>query len=120
MFRRFRKRLATDASEERAADVKAWVESQKGVTLIQDAQPRELVRVAGVVKSLKVRPREGVSAVEAEIDDGTGTVVAVWLGRRTIAGLNLGARLVLEGRLGGARTRLQVMNPTYEFAPPEA
>src|SRR3990170_3572068 len=101
MFKRFRKRFAADAGDERAADVKAWVERQRGVTLIADAEPRSVVKLAGVVTSMTVRPREGVSAVKAEITDGTGIVVAVWLGRRAIAGLNLGSRLLLEGRLGG-------------------
>ncbi|MFN2613737.1 MAG: OB-fold nucleic acid binding domain-containing protein [Actinomycetota bacterium] len=88
--------------------------------MISDAKPREIARIAGVVETLRVRPREGVSAIEAAVSDGTGTVTAVWLGRRTIPGLQLGVRMVLRGRLGGGAENLQLMNPEYEFAaPPE-
>jgi hypothetical protein len=43
-------------------------------------------------------------------------VTAVWLGRRILPGLQLGKRLILEGRLGGDPRSLVLMNPRYEFA----
>jgi RecG-like helicase len=103
----------------RAEAVRAWAETVPGVTLIGEAVPREVCRIAGVIEGLRVRPREGVPAIEALVTDGSGTVTAVWLGRRQIPGLTLGARLILEGRFGGERGRLQVMNPTFEFASPQ-
>ena len=117
MFKRLFKRLSQDEDERRASDIRAWAQSIPGVTPIDRAQPRSVVRLAGVVDGVRVRPREGVQAFEALIGDGTGTVTAVWLGRRTIPGLTIGARLVIEGRLGGSASKLQVMNPTYELAP---
>src|SRR5262245_38104922 len=101
MFKRFRKKLTQDAGELRADAVRVWCSSLPGVTLLADAHPREVAKVAGIVEALRVRPREGVPAIEAVITDGTGSVTAVWLGRRTLPGLTLGARLILEGRLGG-------------------
>jgi hypothetical protein len=115
MFKKFRKKMNEDAGEIRHEAVRHWCETLPGVTLIANARPREIVRVAGIVETLRVRPREGVPAIEAIITDGTGTVTAVWLGRRNLPGLTLNARLILEGRLGGERPRLQVMNPQYEF-----
>jgi hypothetical protein len=109
-------RFAQDESERRAATFREWASRQPGVTLIQDAKPRTVARVAGVVEGIRVRPREGVPAVEALVTDGSGSVTAVWLGRRTLPGLSLGCRLLLEGRLGGDPQHLQVMNPRYEFA----
>lgn len=117
MFKKFRKRLSQDAGDVRADAVRAWSAALPGVTLICDARLRDVVRVAGIVEGLRVRPREGVPAIEAVITDGSGTVTAIWLGRRTLPGLELGARLILQGRLGGAPNRFQVMNPTFEFAP---
>lgn len=116
MFKRFFKRLSQDETDLRARSISAWVETVPGVTRIAQAESRSVVRIAGVVEGLRVQPREGVPAIEAVLSDGSGTVTAVWLGRRSIPGLILGARLIVEGRLGGSAQRLQVMNPTYEFA----
>jgi hypothetical protein len=118
-FRRFFKRFAVDADEQRAQQIRDWVATVPDVVRIADAEPRSVARIAGVVEALRVRPREGVQAVEAMVTDGSGTVTAVWLGRRSLPGLSLGSKLILEGRLGGERARLQVMNPQFEFASPE-
>lgn len=109
-------RLSQDEGERRAASVREWAAGQPGVTLIFEAKPRTVVRIAGIVEGIRVRPREGVPAIEAVVTDGSGSVTAVWLGRRLLPGLQLGKRLVLEGRLGGDPQSLQLMNPRYEFA----
>jgi len=119
MFKRIFKRLAQDEDELRAQKLRAWAATVSGVTPIAEVEPRSVARFAGVVDRVRVRPREGVQAFEAVVDDGTGTVTAVWLGRRSIPGLVIGARLIVEGRLGGDRNGLQVMNPTFEFIPVE-
>jgi RecG-like helicase len=117
MVKKFFKRFVQDESERRAENIRAWASGIAGTTPIAEAQPRSVARIAGVVEGLRVRPREGVPAIEAVIGDGTGQVTAVWLGRRQISGLTLGARVVVEGRLGGDSLRLQLMNPMTEFAP---
>ena len=119
MFKRLFRRLSQDEGERRAESIRDWAAGIPGVTLIESAEARSVAKIAGVVKTLRVRPREGVQAFEADVTDGSGTVTAVWLGRRSVPGLSIGSRVVLEGRLGGERSRLQVMNPTFEFAPGE-
>jgi RecG-like helicase len=119
MVKKFFKRFVQDESERRAENIRIWASSVPGTTPIVEAKTRDVARVAGVVEGLRVRPREGVPAIEAVIGDGTGQVTAVWLGRRQISGLTLGARVVVEGRLGGDQLRLQMMNPKTEFAPQE-
>ena len=119
MVRRFFKRLVQDESERRAGQIRSWAATVPGTTSISEAELRSVARIAGVVEGLRVRPREGVPAIEAVIGDGSGQVTAVWLGRRQISGLTLGARVVVEGRLGGDRAHLQLMNPITEFAPQE-
>ncbi len=109
-------RLSQDEGERRAATVRDWAGDQPGCTLIASAQPRQMARIAGIVEGIRVRPREGVPAIEAVVTDGSGSVTAVWLGRRILPGLQLGKRLVLEGRLGGDPKSLVLMNPRYEFA----
>src|SRR5438477_10823394 len=117
MVRRFFKRLGQDESERRSESIRAWASAIPGTTPIVSAAPRTVARIAGVVEGLRVRPREGVPAIEAVIGDGTGQVTAVWLGRRQISGLTLGARIVVEGRLSGDPLRMHLMYPVTEFAP---
>lgn len=118
-FRRMFKGVSYDADEQRAEQIRSWAQSVPNVIPIASAEPRSVARIAGVVEALRVRPREGVQAIEAVLTDGSGTVTAVWLGRRNVPGLSLGSRLIIEGRLGGERARLHVMNPQFEFAAPE-
>ena len=115
-FKRAFGKFSQDEGERRAAGVREWAASQEGVTLISDVQPRSVARIAGIVEGIRVRPREGVPAIEAVVTDGSGSVTAVWLGRRLLPGLQLGRKLTLEGRLGGDPKNLQIMNPRYEFA----
>jgi hypothetical protein len=49
------------------------------------------------------------------IDDGTGTVLAVFLGRRRLAGVRVGSRIELTGRAGVHQNRLALLNPTYRL-----
>jgi RecG-like helicase len=119
MFKRFFQRLQRDEGEQRAGTIKAWAEGQPGVSMIATVEPRSIARIAGVVETLRVRPRQGGHSFEADITDGTGIATAVWLGRRTVPGLSIGSRIVVEGRFGGERSRLQILNPVYEFTPGE-
>jgi hypothetical protein len=116
MVRRFFRRFTQDEGERRAETIKQWAAAVPGCTLISEAKSRSVVKVAGVVEGLRVRPREGVPAIEAVIGDGSGQVTAVWLGRRQISGLTLGARIIVEGMLGGDSGKRVVMNPKTEFA----
>jgi len=116
LFKKAFGRFAQDEGERRAETIREWAAGVPGATAIAEVKPRTVARVAGVVEGIRVRPREGVPAIEAVVTDGSGSVTAVWLGRRTLPGLSLGCRMVLEGRLGGDPRSLQVMNPRYEFA----
>ncbi|WP_370247592.1 OB-fold nucleic acid binding domain-containing protein [Nocardioides sp.] len=86
-----------------------------GSETIATAADRSMVTLRGTLRALTVRPRGGVPALEAELDDGTGTITIVWLGRRRIAGVDPGRSLQVRGRIGvhdGVRT---IYNPRYEL-----
>jgi RecG-like helicase len=114
-LRRAFDRFRIDAETHRLQSVREWVESQPGVTLISEVEPRSVARVGGVVDALRVRPRGGVPQIEAQLSDGTGSVTAIWLGRRSIPGLALGVRMLVEGRVGSRKGALEILNPTFEF-----
>ena len=101
-----------EADEERADQVRAV-----GCTPVDQLPVRSRARVSGVVRSVTFRPREGVPAVEAELYDGSGTLVLVWLGRREIAGVVPGRRLKAEGLVCMVDGRRTVFNPGYELRP---
>jgi hypothetical protein len=115
-FRRFFRRMAESDEQRYAEEIQAWAATVKGSIRIGEARPRDRARFAGVVRRITVRPLEGHESLEALLYDGTGEVTVVWMGRRSIPGLNLGTRLVVEGMLGEQRGTQRLVNPTFEFA----
>jgi len=87
-------------------------------TPIAEVQYRHHARVAGRVHTMRVQPHGGVAALECTIVDQTGGIVLVFLGRRSIAGMKVGMRVVAEGTVvGDDRGRLALLNPDYRFLP---
>lgn len=115
-FRRFFGRMAESDEQRYAEEVEAWASSAPGTIRIRDAVPRSRVKLAGVVRRITVRPLEGSESLEALLYDGTGEVTVVWMGRRSIQGLNLGTRLVVEGVLAEQRGERRIVNPRFEFS----
>jgi hypothetical protein len=83
-------------------------------TPITAVVPRQRVRVAGRVKSVRVQPRAGNSNLECVLSDGTGGILLVFQGRPKIAGIEPGARLVAEGMVGTWSRRPAMLNPSFE------
>ena len=88
-----------------------------GATAVVECCKGEPVTVAGTLRAVTLRPRAGVPTLEAELYDGTGTVTLVWLGRRTIGGIECGRRLVARGRLTGLDGKPTIYNAAYELQP---
>ena len=78
-------------------------------------QARQHVRVRGQVFRIKLRPSEGMPALEVTIIDDSGSAVIVWSGRRSIGGVGLGRRLVVEGVPTQVGKKLTFTNPAYEL-----
>ncbi|HEX2267774.1 MAG TPA: OB-fold nucleic acid binding domain-containing protein [Actinomycetota bacterium] len=115
-FREFIRRLSESDEERLADEVRVWADTIPSTARVTDCRDRSRVKVAGLVRRITIRPVEGLEALEAVLWDGTGEVTAVWLGRRSIPGLALGSRIVIEGVLGRERGRPRIVNPTFEFA----
>ena len=90
-----------------------------GETHIADVQWREAVQVTGRVRSVTVQPRADVPTLECVLDDGTGGISVVFLGRREVPGIHLGTLLAVSGRAGVHHGRLAILNPDYEIVVPE-
>jgi hypothetical protein len=114
-FQRFLQRLTESDEDRLAEELRQWAEGIPGTVRIADAPLRTRVKVAGMVRRITVRPVQGFEALEVMLTDGTAELSARWLGRRSIPGLVLGSRLVLEGVLGQEQGVRKIVNPTYEF-----
>lgn len=86
-------------------------------TPIAEARPRQRVCVIGKVTRMKARPTSGQPALAVTISDDTGTVTAVWTGRREIGGITLGRRLAIQGVPALRGDRLEFTNPGYTLLP---
>lgn len=85
------------------------------VTPIDEAPDRRPVQLEGSLRTVTLRPRGGVPALEAELADGSGTVTLVWLGRRRITGITAGCTLRVLGRVGVHEGVRIMYNPRYEL-----
>ena len=110
-------RHAFASQAELEADDERLESTKFGCTPVANLPDRHRVTVNGVLRSVTLRPREGVAALEAELYDGTGTVDLVWLGRREIAGIDPGRRGAFEGLVCDIDGRPTIYNPRYDLQP---
>ena len=116
-FKKLFKSLTTPVTELDAERLRKFCESRPGAVAISDLPPRVEGTVVGEITSLRIVPRAGSPSLEATITDGTGSVLLVWTGRRKIAGVTPGKRIVVSGRgaASGPKGRLLMFNPSYEL-----
>lgn len=86
-------------------------------TPIADVVPRRHVEVVGQVMRMRARPTTGIPALAVTISDDTGSIVAVWTGRRAIGGITLGRRIAISGVPAVRNDHLELTNPAYTLLP---
>jgi hypothetical protein len=111
-LRKFVERLTKPTDELDRERLASWCNDRGGAPL--DELPcRQPVRAVGEVRSVRIVPRAGADALEATVMDGRGSVTAVFLGRRRIAGVTPGRRVVLEGVVTVHGAERLMYNPIY-------
>jgi hypothetical protein len=110
----FSRWASRDHLEARDAQERAVV---MGGTPCGELSGRRQASVSGTLRTVTLRPRAGVPALEAELFDGTGTLSVIWLGRREIPGIVPGQAVRVEGFVGCTEGRKVVYNPRYELVP---
>ena len=103
------------SSEELHAEELRSVTAKAGCCPIAEAADRTLVELQGSLRTVTLRPRGGVPALEAELYDGSGVITLVWLGRRRIAGIEPGRSVRVTGRIGVQDSARIMYNPRYEL-----
>jgi hypothetical protein len=117
-FRRMLDRLSSSQEELHSEELREDARAT-GCTRICDCHDRQIVSVTGTLRAVTLRPRAGVPALEAELFDGTAALNVVWLGRRSILGIEPGRKIIASGRISMNRGRPVLFNPKYELRPLE-
>lgn len=115
-FRRMIDRLSTSQEEMHSAELQEDTQAT-GCSRISDCDDRQIVKVTGTLRTVTLRPRAGVPALEAELFDGTAPLDVVWLGRRSIMGIEPGRKVIATGRISMSHGRRVLFNPKYELRP---
>lgn len=84
-------------------------------TRIADCKTRSHVEVGGTVTQLGVNLDTGW--FEAELEDPTGKVRLIWMGRRELACLHEGSTVTARGRLARLGEELVLYNPEFSVLP---
>jgi len=112
-------RFTRTQAEAEAAELKEHLieTAAPDVARIDCCVPGETVSISGMVRSMTIRPRSTVPALEIELYDGSGSVSVVWLGRRRIPGIDPGRKITVRGRLTCNTARPTIYNPRYDLKP---
>jgi len=107
--------LKTPIKKAESENIEPISHHTKNVTLIGDIQWRKRAKVQGRVTSIKAAPSGAAPTLQIEIWDETGGVSLQFLGRRDIAGLEVGSQLRAEGMVGNEEGSMVILNPSYEL-----
>jgi RecG-like helicase len=87
----------------------------RAVIPIAQARWRETVTVRGRVRSVRIQPSTSTASLEVVLVDETGGVLIVFLGRRSVGGIELGREMLVHGTVGEHRSYFAILNPLYEL-----
>jgi hypothetical protein len=85
------------------------------VTPIGSARARVPGRFEGQIRRIRIQPQAAVPTLEILLEDDTGRLSALFMGRRGIAGIECGGRLAIEGTPVAGERGLTLYNPLYDL-----
>ena len=74
-------------------------------------------QIMGKLRAVQLQPRDQLAELVAELYDGTDTVELIWLGRRSIPGIEAGRTLRVTGRVAVRDGHKVIYNPRYQLMP---
>ena len=90
---------------------------QPPVAKVATAPMRVPVTLSGTITMITINPRGVNRWLEAVLDDGTGEVTLIWMGRRLVRGINAGRTLQVTGTITLLDGRRVIYNPNYSLKP---
>jgi len=116
-LRRFFERLTASEEELQAQELQR--DSAKcGAIPAGQCTRGQVVSVSGRLRTVAYTPRTNLPTLEADLYDGSDVVTLVFLGRRSIAGIEPGRQLTARGRIAIRDDRKVIYNPYYELEAP--
>jgi RecG-like helicase len=103
------------SNAELESEARQKVVESTGASLIGDLADRQWAKLRGTITVLTMKPRSGTAWLEAEFNDGSGTVTLIWMGRRAIGGISAGRELTVSGRVSYVDGQRRLYNPLYEL-----
>ncbi|MCA2216098.1 OB-fold nucleic acid binding domain-containing protein [Jidongwangia harbinensis] len=116
-LRRFLERLTASEEELQARELQRD-SARCGATLAGQCTRGQVVSVSGRLRTVAYTPRTNLPTLEADLYDGSDVVTLVFLGRRSIAGIEPGRQLTAKGRIAIRDDRKVIYNPYYELEAP--
>ena len=99
-----------------------WLQSKETISHYEEKMMpigkiswRKRAHVTGRVTAIRPAAMDAAPTLEVEIWDETGGVTLQFLGRREIAGLEVGSTMIAEGMVGEQNGALTILNPSYEI-----
>lgn len=108
------RRWLTPVEELEATELRQRAEDD-GAASVAAAEPRSKVTLRGEIVSITTDARNGW--LEAEVNDGSGEVRLVWMGRSRLACLMPGRHIRVTGRLTEEHGKPVIFNPDFEVLP---
>lgn len=105
-LRRFLSSPEQQEAEDRADQARA-----AGAMPLSECKVRQKVTLRGTVASVT---SSNTAWLEAVLEDGTGSVNLIWMGRRRIECIMPGRDLIVTGRLSEEEGRRVIFNPEFE------
>jgi hypothetical protein len=113
------KRLTKD-DDEVDADRLSGEADASGAVRAQICCQGEVVTLQGRLRYVDLRPTDSLATLVAELYDGTEGVQLIWLGRRSIPGVEPGRTVKVRGRVAMREGRKVIYNPDYDLLPAQA
>jgi hypothetical protein len=113
------KKLAADDETVDAEVLSSEVESS-GCQHAAGCWQGQRVTVIGRLRAVNLHPSDALATLVAELYDGTDSVSLIWLGRRSIPGVETGRTVKAKGRLAMKDGQKVIYNPDYELMPAHA
>ena len=116
-LRRFFERLTASDEEMDARELQRDV-AKCGAMPAGQCRRGQVVSVSGRLRTVAYTPRTNLPTLEADLYDGSDVVTLVFLGRRSIVGIEPGRQLTARGRIAIRDDRKVIYNPYYELEAP--
>jgi hypothetical protein len=116
-LRRFFDRLTASEQQLEAEELQRDV-AKCGAMPAGQCRRGQIVSVSGRLRTVAYTPRTNLPTLEADLYDGSDVVTLVFLGRRSIVGIEPGRQLTAKGRIAIRDDRKVIYNPYYELEAP--